>query len=179
MQVSTEKRTRFTDELQIIAWWAWVIGGILFCGMQFVAVVLMARDPHPLPPAGRVAIGILGGFAVICYVALIGYVNRDAGRRGMNRWVWTLLAIFVPNALGIVLYFLLRNALPLHCGKCQCTVQAGFSYCPLCGANLSSQCPRCQHAIHAGDVYCPYCGVSLAAPATAAAPAAETRPGGI
>ena len=49
-----------------------------------------------------------------CYAVLIGYINQDAGRRGMSRLLWTLIAIFVPNGLGIVLYFVLRKPLSAH-----------------------------------------------------------------
>ena len=44
-----------------------------------------------------------------CYSVLIGYVNQDAGRRKMSRLLWTLVAIFVPNGLGILLYFVLAQ----------------------------------------------------------------------
>ena len=91
----------------------------------------------------------------------------------MNRLGWTLLAIFIPNALGIILYFLLRNPLALHCGKCGNTVNAGFSYCPRCGADLGLHCPRCRHGIRPEDVFCCVCGNSL----TSSQPAGEVRQG--
>jgi RNA polymerase subunit RPABC4/transcription elongation factor Spt4 len=76
----------------------------------------------------------------------------------MSRLAWTLLAIFVPNGLGIVLYFILRQALPTLCGRCAARVHNGYSYCPHCGESLTPQCPHCHHAIHAGDEFCPFCG---------------------
>ena len=173
MQVTVEKRTTFADELHVIPAWARIVAAIVFVAVQFAMIVVGAHEAHPMPLWGRILGGFFAGAVVGCYVLLIGYINRDAGRRGMNRLVWTLLAIFIPNALGIILYFLLRGPLTMLCGKCGCAVQAGFSYCPRCGENLSSHCSRCQHAIRPGDVFCPYCGNSLAP----AEPIGEARQG--
>src|SRR5439155_1160300 len=76
--------------------------------MPFAAMVYATLSGNPpFPLAAMVPLAIFGGTILGCYVLLIGYVNRDAGRRGMSRLGWTLLAIFIPNALGIVLYFVL------------------------------------------------------------------------
>ena len=56
--------------------------------------------------------GLLVGAVVACYLLLIGYITRDARRRGMSPVLWTFVAILVPNALGIILYFILRHADP-------------------------------------------------------------------
>ena len=162
MQVKSETRTRFADELRFIPTWAWIVGGLSFVCIPVVFTTVLAHDPNAPPLWGRVALGILCGVVLACYLLLIGYINRDAGRRGMNRVVWTLLAIFVPNGLGIILYFLLRQPLPCSCPHCGAPVQSGYGYCPKCGKNLTLHCPHCQHAVHGDDVYCPYCGKSLA-----------------
>jgi RNA polymerase subunit RPABC4/transcription elongation factor Spt4 len=104
---------------------------------------------------------ILGGTILGCYILLIGYVNGDAGRRGMSRLGWTLLAICVPNALGIVLYFVLRKSRIATCPQCENAVQTGFNFCPRCNYKLSPSCPQCQRVVGVNDVYCPYCGKSL------------------
>src|SRR6266700_7603813 len=108
-----------------------------------------------------IQIDVFGGTALGCYVLLIGYVNRDAGRRGMSRLGWTLLAIFIPNALGIVLYFVLRKPRSATCPQCGNTLQPGFNFCPHCSYKLSPSCPQCQRVVGVNDVYCPYCGTSL------------------
>lgn len=161
MQVKTEQRTRFSDELRLIPKWAWVLAGIGIVAAQVGFDVFMARDPKAPPLWARVLMAIAAGTILGCYVLLIGYINRDAGRRGMSRLAWTLLAIFVPNGLGIILYFILRQALPTLCQRCGAHVQAGYTFCPHCGETLAPRCPHCQHAIHFGDAFCPYCGRQL------------------
>jgi len=110
----------------------------------------------------------LGGTVIGCYVLLIGYINRDAGRRGMSRLAWTLLAILIPNALGIVLYFVLRKPRIASCPQCSSAVQPGFNFCPRCSCKLSPNCPQCQRLVGANDVYCPYCGTAMGSPASSA-----------
>ena len=82
MQVKTEKQTRFADELGFIPRWAWVVAGLGLICMPIVSVTVLAHDPKAPSFWLRVAIGIVGGLFLGCYVLLIGYVNRDAGRRG-------------------------------------------------------------------------------------------------
>jgi RNA polymerase subunit RPABC4/transcription elongation factor Spt4 len=173
VQVKSDKNTRFGDELRFIPQWAWVLATCIFIGIPILFTLVMAHDPKAPPFWGRVGLGILCGIFLSFYTLLIGYVNRDAGRRGMNRLVWTLLAMFVPNALGIILFFLLRQPLTALCPHCGAPVQSAYGYCPKCGKNLSLHCSRCQHAVHADDVYCPYCGTTLRdqAPANSGVPA--------
>jgi RNA polymerase subunit RPABC4/transcription elongation factor Spt4 len=161
VQVKSDKHTKFGDELRFIPRWARVLAAFVLICIPILFTVVLAHDPKAPPFWGRVCLGTLCGIFLAFYTLLIGYVNRDAGRRGMNRVVWTLLAMFVPNALGIILFFLLRQPLPSLCPHCAAPVQSGFGYCPKCGKNLTLHCTRCQHAIHADDLYCPYCGTSL------------------
>jgi hypothetical protein len=94
-------------------------------------------------------------------IFLIGYVNRDARRRGMNSGLWTLLVIILlPGTLlvGFVIYFLVREPLPYHCTQCGATVSARFNYCPGCKYNLRPTCEQCKREVGEFDRYCPHCG---------------------
>jgi RNA polymerase subunit RPABC4/transcription elongation factor Spt4 len=169
MPVKNETSTRFMDEIRIISPWAYVfvILGFLAAIAAVVHATLSGTPPFPL--AAMVPLAILGGTILGCYILLIGYVNRDAGRRGMSRLAWTLLAMFIPNALGIVLYFVLRKPRIATCPQCGNALQPGFNFCPRCNYKLSPSCPQCQRVVGVNDVYCPYCGTSLgdqAAPAS-------------
>ena len=136
--------------------------------MTFAALTDKSGDAfsHKLPML--IAAGLAGATVLGCYILLIGYVCADAGRRGMNRLGWTLLAIFVPNALGIVLYFVLRKALTAHCPQCNSVVEPGFGFCPRCRHRLSAVCPQCQRSVNDSDKFCPYCGCDVGIGASAA-----------
>jgi len=133
------------------------------------------RD-HPALASLAMA-GIITGvslvFAVLIF--LVGYVNRDAKRRGMNSALWTFLVIVLWPAyfaIGFIIYFLMRQPLPYNCPKCAATVAARYNFCPNCKYNLHPSCPQCKQEVVESDKYCPYCAQELktSAPAETAAP---------
>jgi predicted amidophosphoribosyltransferase len=79
----------------------------------------------------------------------------------MSRWLWTLIAIVIPNALGVVLYFILRKPRAANCSQCEAEVEPGFSFCPRCRTRLQPVCPHCQRSVGLNDKFCPYCGGDL------------------
>ncbi|HKV24829.1 MAG TPA: zinc ribbon domain-containing protein [Candidatus Acidoferrum sp.] len=100
------------------------------------------------------------------FILLIGYVNRDARRRGMNSGLWTLLVIVLLPAwtfIGFLIYFLMREPLPYDCPQCGKSVGARYNYCPSCKCNLHPSCPNCKHEVVETDKYCPYCAWELGA----------------
>ena len=156
--------SRFGEELRLIPSWAYVIAGVAFVCMQVVFnfVIPNAKNNGNPPPAAFLAcVGVFVGLIVACYVLLIGYVNVDSGRRGMSRTLWTLLVIFVPNALGFILYVLLRQPATQPGPQCHTPVQASFNYCPTCNTKLHPHCAQCQRPVRLADTFCPYCGYKL------------------
>src|ERR1700757_4375010 len=100
--------SRFWERLRVIPAAAWVIAGLCFVFVE----VLMWQLAFPGDPQLRngpfpvlVGISILAASVIPAYVLLVGYISYDAKRRGMRHVLWTLIALFVPNALGIILYF--------------------------------------------------------------------------
>lgn len=163
MPVRNETSTRFMDEVRIISKWAFFFAALVFVG-AIVGLAIVAHFDKTAPPVPVMALlGVIPGTFLACYILLIGYVNRDAGRRGMSRLLWTLIAIFIPNALGIVLYFILRKPRTTHCPQCGTDVEPGFGFCPRCQCRLKPVCPHCQRGVNLGDKFCPYCGGDLAA----------------
>jgi hypothetical protein len=160
MPVKNETSTRFMDEIHIISPWAYFLAVLGFLAILAAVVFDIFAGKERMPQAA-IVVALIGGAILGCYILLIGYVNSDAGRRGMNRLAWTLLAIFVPNALGIVLYFVLRKPLIVACPQCGNILQPGFNFCPHCSCKLSPSCPQCQRAVGLNDVYCPYCATPL------------------
>ncbi|HME56970.1 MAG TPA: zinc ribbon domain-containing protein [Terracidiphilus sp.] len=161
MPVKNENSTSFMDEVRIISRWAYFIALLVFLSLPTLLAILVRFDPTNPPIVAVVLGGIVAGTFLACYVLLIGYVNRDAGRRGMSRVLWTLLAIFIPNALGIVLYFILRKPRVANCPQCGAVVEPGFSFCTRCRHRLAPVCPQCQRSVNAGGKFCPYCGADV------------------
>ena len=123
---------RFKDEIGIVPNWVFILAAVLALGLMVLLVCVMGMDRHAPPFPVRVLLSVLMGIVISCYIVLIGYVNQDAGRRRMSRTLWTLIAVFVPNGLGIVLYFVLRKPRIAHCPQCNVEVEPGFSFCPRC-----------------------------------------------
>jgi hypothetical protein len=164
--------TRFSDEVRIIPATAWIIAAFvevaMFCILLFAVI---PKDPklREWPGIGAVAFSIWPGLLLAMLVLLIGYINADARRRGMRYVLWTLLAIFLPNSIGIILYFVMRDPLLTPCAKCGSPARPGFAFCPQCGSSLSTGCPACKRAVEPDWQRCPYCGAALkpASPAPA------------
>jgi hypothetical protein len=128
MPVKNDNSTRLIDEIRMISPWAYVFVALGYSATMAAVVVAYRSGNPPFPLAAMVALAILGG-TILGYVGLlIGYVNADAGRRGMSRVAWTLLAIFIPHALGIVLYFVLRKPRIATCPQCANAMQPGFNF---------------------------------------------------
>jgi len=164
MPIKNETSTRFMDEVRIISPWAFVVASLGYV-VPVAAMVFALRTDKTGDPFYRlpvlVPLVIVAGTLLACCILLIGYINRDAGRRGMSRLAWTLLAIFIPHALGIVLYFVLRKPRTLNCPQCAAVVEPGFGFCPRCQCRLNAICPQCQRGVNAADKFCPYCGRDL------------------
>lgn len=166
MLVNEELQTGPAAEIRIIPKWAWVLAGIAFVAMQFVFNVILARQSDAPPAWARPLLGLLTGIVVACFLLFIGYINRDAKRRGMSPILWTVVAIMIPNAMGIILYFVLRQPLRSACPQCGNAIQRAYNFCPRCNCKLSPSCPQCQRIVGVNDLYCPFCGTQLHAPAT-------------
>jgi RNA polymerase subunit RPABC4/transcription elongation factor Spt4 len=164
MQVKNENQSIFARELKIVPVWAWVLAGICFVCAQIFFNVALAHHPGGPPAWARPLLGLLAGIGGACYLLIIGYINRDAKRRGMSSALWTIVAIVIPNALGILLYFVLRQPLHGDCPQCGHAIQTGFAFCPQCSCRLGMNCVQCQRLIGSDDRFCPYCGCSVRNP---------------
>jgi hypothetical protein len=161
MQQIDQMRTGLRWEIQIVPWWAWALGAVAFLSAQWYFIIALAHQPNPFPSWCRPLLGLLAGTGGVLYLASIGYISRDSKRRGMSPVLWTLVAILVPNLLGILLYFVLRQPRLELCPQCGMAVQTGFNFCPRCSQKLAPTCPQCQGIVAPNDAYCPHCGTSL------------------
>src|ERR1700683_4050488 len=167
-----EIATGFPRNLAIIRPVAWIIAICAFAGIEYLLWgVGFPHDPKTAawPLAGRLALSLGAGLLALADILLIGYVYADAKRRGMRQVMWTLLAIFIPDAIGIILYFLLRDPLMKACPGCSQVLKSGYTFCPHCGTSLLPTCPNCGRGVEVGWANCPGCGTKLPSPATRAA----------
>ena len=133
-----------------------IVGGIfLLPGLaerNGTAILVML----PFFLASLVGVAFIGA-----WVLLVGYVFGDAKQRGMNHVLWTLLAIFIPNAIGIILYFILREPVTVPCPACGTPARKGHAFCAGCGAAVRVACPQCRQPVEPGWRNCARCGVPL------------------
>jgi hypothetical protein len=158
--------SRLREEMKVIPQAAWVIA-ICVCLLFAVCtwLVFIPHDPRmsTWPGAGMALFTFGISLFLGVYTLLVGYVNGDARRRGMRHVMWTLLAIFIPNAIGFILYFILRDPLLQGCPQCGHTVSQGFAFCSKCGTALAHACPECRSAVQPGWSHCTKCGARLPA----------------
>ena len=163
-RLSGEDKFEIGREVRLVPSWVVGLAGVLFVAVPVCFMVYVwPREKNPPPVPVLVLISFLPGMVLAFLALMVGYVNRDAKRRGMNSVGWTLIALFVPNAIGFIIYFLVRHPLMVRCPQCGESAQRGFNYCPKCSFNLNPTCPQCKRAIRVGDTFCPYCGARLAA----------------
>jgi len=161
--------SRFTDGLKVIPRTAWVIASVCYVGSAILALTVMIPSDKEMkywPFAGKLAFAFGVFIFVYAWILLNGYVYADAKRRGMRYAMWTWLAALIPNAIGIILYFILRDPLPRPCPGCSTPVKSGFVFCPYCGTAMKPTCPNCGRAVEHGWANCPECGSKLPAVAT-------------
>jgi RNA polymerase subunit RPABC4/transcription elongation factor Spt4 len=163
----TQGKSTFRRELAIIPPIARVIAGVVWVLVQIALLVLLPHYEKDIPPMPFMyLISIVGGALLAIIVLMIGYVNADSKRRGMNSLLWTLLVIFIPKALGFLAYFLLRKPLLVPCPNCGASVGSDFRFCPKCGSAVTPMCPHCGRSTSGDYVCCPYCGKRVTAAAT-------------
>jgi len=132
-----------------------IVSTLLFLGVGFV--MQQAEGPIALHFVVPVLVALsLGGYAL-----LLGYIYGDARRRRMRYVMWTWLAALIPNAIGIILYFVLREPMPVYCSNCGGLMQAGLAFCPHCGCGLAPACVQCKRITQGGWSHCAYCGAKL------------------
>ena len=160
--------SRFDQEWALVpagARWTAVLVSLAFTALMAGIFLLpvAVNEPKALPFVLLVFFpSLIGAVALGIYVLLVGYVFGDARRRSMNHVLWTLLAIFIPNAIGVILYFILRDPIPVPCPACGTPARKGHAFCAGCGAPVRAACPQCRQPVEPAWRNCASCGASLA-----------------
>jgi RNA polymerase subunit RPABC4/transcription elongation factor Spt4 len=175
-----KENLRFWQEFKLVPrWLIWMVV-VLFLIAQIIGQMVLHHelanhqevfgaelDSDP-GAAGAALFGIITGASLVFAVMIfmVGYVNKDAKRRGMHSALWTFLVlVLMPGyfVLGFIIYLLMREPLPYNCPQCGTMVGARFNFCPNCKCNLHPACPQCKREVAETDKFCPYCGQDLAA----------------
>ena len=183
------EKSTFRQELKLVPkWLVWTCVALSILAV-FIGVAVNLhnfRTGGPIFPddslrndpltscVGLVGIILVVAFLMSCLFLTVGYVYRDAKRRGMNGALWALLVLILTQYLfiGLIIYLLVRDPLPYTCPQCSSTISARYNFCPNCKCNLHPACPQCQQEVSDTDKYCPYCAADLKPPAGAQAPPA-------
>jgi len=147
---------------RVIPFACWVTACIVF--LVFCLLLgLVLTQVDDVPVAVKFIIAIVAPLLLAGYTLVIGYVYGDARRRGMRYMMWTLLAIFLFNGIGVILYFILRDPLLVYCPRCGAGVQPSHAFCPRCGAGVQPACRACHRTVQIGWTHCAWCGNQLSA----------------
>ena len=126
-----EKGLRFWQEFRLVpAWLRWTVAALYVLALVIAIVVNLnpqinegqifppdLRDNPALASLALAGIVTCVSLFLASYIFMIAYVNRDAKRRGMSSGLWTFLVIVLSPAyfaIGFILYFLMRQPLPLR-----------------------------------------------------------------
>jgi hypothetical protein len=181
-----EKGRGFWKEFAIVP--GWLVATMITLYLIAIVVVVIGNlvthgelAPYDIQRRGLAPFAMAGVVTAIALpvstvLFLIGYVYRDAKRRGMSAGAWTFLVIALMPAyllLGFIVYFVMREPLPYECPQCGSTVGARFNYCPNCKCNLHPACPQCGREVLDTDKYCSNCGQVLTGRAALEAPSEQ------
>jgi len=144
-----------------LLFWFIVVGFIsLFTFMAINTLPLMLEDPDcPIfMPIFFCAIFLVVG---VLYTSIAVFVYRDAPKRGMKKWMWMVIATFVPNLIGLIIYVVVRSGSNDRCINCGKPVKKDFEVCPYCSTSLNVVCTQCGKKVGLDWRVCPYCKSEL------------------
>ncbi len=152
------------DDARLIPVWSIVAASLAFVLVEYYFwMVAPSQRHHPASALGfRIYFNLTWGILTALYFLMVGYVSKDAPRRGMSTRFWILICFVMPAGIGAVLYFLLRLPEVSCCPACGTHVQSEFHFCPQCNYQLAASCGNCFRTVRATDLYCTWCGHELA-----------------
>lgn len=129
------------------------------------ALVIFFNDFRTMAP-GRTLMLVLPLFVAFpAFVIIVGrLVYKDALQRGMDPWLWTTVAVFVPNLIGVIIYLVVRGSAKSACTNCGEGIQKNFKICPYCGQSQEMVCENCKEPVVTGWKVCPKCTHALPEP---------------
>jgi len=153
------------EDERMIPVWSMVLAGIALVAIEYYFWFVAPLHRHHAPPAlgFRIYFNLSWGIMCALYFLMIGYISKDAPRRGMSARFWMTICFVVPAGIGAVLYFLLRAPEVTLCPGCGTKVLSDFHFCPQCNYQLTANCGYCFRTVRPTDQYCTRCGHELSA----------------
>lgn len=109
-----------------------------------------------------ILIGVL--LLVAFFFSVLGaIIYKDAQTYGLPPLKWALIAVFVPNLIGVVIYLVARSKIEkaLYCSNCMHPVEKDYNLCPNCATVFENICQVCKKALKSEHEICPYCGSTI------------------
>jgi hypothetical protein len=138
--LGTARRNILPAFAMAIAALAIPISVVYFASSQGRSFLASRRLLNTLPDA--LWFGLTFGVFTAAFFLALGYVYGDAKRRQMPAWVCVIAAFFIPNLIGFILYFLIRQPLLRPCGSCGKPIRAGEAFCSHCACPQGSGIER-------------------------------------
>ena len=70
----------------------------------------------------------------IAWIFLCIWTYKDATNRGLNAKLWSLIVMFAPSGIGLLIYFLVgRKQSFIKCVNCSNSIPSNSKYCNNCG----------------------------------------------
>lgn len=106
---------------------------------------------------------VIIGVVLILHIALGVYVYKDAPKYKMDRLLWVLIVVLVPNLMGLIIYLIVRSnkRTTKVCVGCGNNIDKDFKVCPYCSHDTTMHCKNCGKEINEDWVVCPYCKKAL------------------
>lgn len=100
-------------------------------------------------------------FATAILTCLAIFIKKDAPKHGLDPYLWMTIALYVPNLIGLIIYFVMRSQNNERCSKCDKSLKSDMNVCPYCGEPCKNTCPNCHEAVEKDWRICPNCEVTL------------------
>src|ERR1035437_1581553 len=146
------------EDTRLVPIWSILAAAVVFVLIEYYFWIIFPEQQHRVPPLGlRIYLNLSWGMVAALYFLMIGYVSKDAPRRGMSSRFWMLTRFVMPGGIGAVLYFLLRQPEVSLCPACATDLQGDFHFRPQCDYQLAASCGNCFRTVPAADQFCPRC----------------------
>jgi hypothetical protein len=152
------------EDERMIPLWSIAAASAAFVLVEYYFWIVAPLQHHHTAPLGfRIYFNLSWGVMTALYFLMVGYISKDAPRRGMSKRFWMFICFVIPAGIGAVLYFLLRSPEVSNCAACGTSIQGDFHYCPQCCYQLTANCGHCFRTVRSTDQFCTCCGHDLGA----------------